>query len=69
MIFCIIADYFRGLVFKRRLDPYTQCQWFLQGLPETILMGMCYRYDIDVEDDDGVDFDDLLEKALVSHWL
>ena len=24
-----------------------------------------YRHDIDLEDDDGVDFDDLLEKALV----
>ncbi len=28
-------------------------------------MEIFYRYDIDLEDDDSLDFDDVLEKALV----
>ncbi len=55
----------RDLVLRKRLDLYTQCQWFLQGLPERILMEIFYQYDIDLEDDDSLDFEDVLEKALV----
>ena len=69
----LFASISKGLVLRRRLDPYTQCQWFLQGLPETILTELFYRYDIDLEDEDDIDFDDLLEKALVlircKKWL
>lgn len=61
----LFASISRGLVLRKRLDLYTQCQWFLQGLPETLLMRTFYRYDIDLEDDNRLDFEDLLEKVLV----
>ena len=55
----------RDLVSRQRLDRYTQCQWFLQGLPERIVMEIFYRYDIDLEDDDDLDFGNILEKTLI----
>lgn len=61
----LFASISRDLVLQKRLDLYTRCQWFLQGLPESVLMEIFYRYDINLEDDDGLDFEDLLEKALV----
>ena len=61
----LFASISRDLVLRRRLDRYTQCQWFLQGLPERVVMEIFYRYDIDLDDDDDLDFGDLLEKALV----
>ena len=61
----LFASISKDLVLRRRLNLYTQCQWFLQGLPETLLTEIFYRYDIDLEDDNGIDFDDLLEKSLV----
>ncbi|MCJ1344896.1 hypothetical protein MMC31_003101 [Peltigera leucophlebia] len=61
----LFASVSRDLVLRRRLDRYTQCQWFLQGLPERVVMEIFYRYDIDLEDDDDLDFEDLLEKALL----
>lgn len=66
MRYCyMFASISRDLVLRKRLDLYTQCQWFLQGLPERIVMEIFYRYDIDLEDDDSLDFEDLLKKALV----
>lgn len=66
MYYCqLFGSISKGLVLRRRLDPFTQCQWFLQGLPKTTLTEMFYRHDIDLEDDDGIDFDDLLKKVLV----
>lgn len=53
------------LVLRRRLDLYTQCQWILQGLPERVVMEIFYRHDIDLEDGNGLDFEDLLKRALV----
>ena len=44
---------------------YTQCQWFLQGLPGTFLAEIFYRHDTNLEDDDGINFKDLLKKALI----
>ena len=65
MQYCyMFASISRDLVLRRRLDPYTQCQWFLQGLPEKVVIEIFCRHDIDLEDDDGLDFEDLLEKAL-----
>ena len=65
MQYCyMFASISRDLVLRKRLGLYTQCQWFLQGLPERIVMEIFYRYDIDLEDDDSLDFGDLLEKAL-----
>lgn len=61
----LFASISRDLVLRRRLDLYTQCQWFLQGLPEKVVMEIFYRHDIDLEDDNGLDFENLLEKALV----
>ncbi|MCJ1342812.1 hypothetical protein MMC31_001001 [Peltigera leucophlebia] len=61
----LFASISRGLVLRKRLDRYTQCQWSLQGLPERVVMEIFYRYDIDLEDDDGLDFGDVLEKTLV----
>ncbi len=55
----------RDLVLRKRLDLYTQCQWFLQELPERVVMEIFYQYDIDLEDNNGLDLVDLLEKALV----
>ena len=52
----LFASISRVLIFSKRLDLYTRCQWFLQGLPETILTEIVYRYDMDLEDDDGIDF-------------
>lgn len=60
----LFASISRDLV-SRRLDLYTQCQWFLQGLPEKAVMEIFYRHDTDLEDDDGLNFEDLLEKVLV----
>lgn len=40
-------------------------QWFLQELPEEVVMEIFYQYDIDQEDDDGLGFRDLVEKSLV----
>ncbi len=66
MQYCyMFASISRDLVLRKRLDLYTQCQWFLQGLPERIVMEIFYQYDIDLEDDDSLDFEDVLEKALV----
>ncbi|MCJ1348040.1 hypothetical protein MMC31_006271 [Peltigera leucophlebia] len=61
----LLASISRDLMLRKRLDLYTQCQWFLQGLPEKVVMDIFYRYNIDLEDDDDLDFEDLLEKALV----
>ncbi len=39
MHYCrLFASISRDLVSRKRLDLYTQCQWFLQGLPERIVM-------------------------------
>ena len=67
MHYCqLFASISRDLVLRKRLDRYTQCQWFLQGLPERTLMEIFYQYDdIDLEDDNDLDFEDLLKKALV----
>ena len=66
MQYCyIFASISRQLISRHRLDRYMQCQWFLQGLPERIVMEIFYRYDIDLEDDDSLNFDDVLEKALI----
>ncbi len=61
----MFASISRHLISRQRLDRYTQCQWFLQGLPKKIVMEIFYWYDIDLEDDNSLDFDDILEKALV----
>ena len=61
----MFASISTDLVLRKRLDLYTQCQWSLQGLSERIVMEIFYRYDIDLEDDDSLDFEDLLKKALV----
>ena len=61
----MFASISKDLVSRKRLDLYTQCQWFLQGLPGGIVMEIFYRYNIDLEDDDDLDFGDLLEKVLV----
>ena len=55
----------RELVLRTRLDLYPQYRWFLQGLPERVVMEIFHRHDIDLEDNDNLDFEDLLEKALV----
>ncbi|MCJ1347938.1 hypothetical protein MMC31_006168, partial [Peltigera leucophlebia] len=55
----LFASISRDLELRRMLDLYTQCQWFLQGLPGKVVMEIFYR------DDNGLDFGDLLEKALV----
>ena len=65
----LFAGIFRGLVLRRRLYLYIHCQWFWQGLSETILIEMFCHHDIDLEDDDGDDFKDLLEKALLFIWF
>ncbi len=66
MHYCqLFASISRDLILRKRLDLYSQCQWFLQGLPERVVMEIFYRHDIDLEDDDSLDFEDLLEKALV----
>ena len=66
MQYCyMFASISRDLVSRQMLDRYTQCQWFLQGLPERIVMEIFHQYDIDLEDDDSLDFGNLLEKALV----
>ena len=65
MHYCqLFASISRDLVLRQRLDWYTQCQWFLQGLPERILMEIFYRYDINL-DEDGLDFENVLENGLV----
>ena len=61
----LFASISRDLVLRRRLDLYTQCQWFLQGLPERVVMEIFHRHDIDLEDDNSLDFEDLLKKTLV----
>ena len=61
----MFASISKDLVSRKRLDLYTQCQWFLQGLPGGIVIEIFYRYKIDLEDDDDLDFGDLLEKVLV----
>ena len=61
----LFASISRDLVLRSRLDLYTQCQWFLQGLPERVVMEIFYWHDIDLEDDNGLNFEYLLEKALV----
>lgn len=66
MHYCqLFASISTNLVLRQRLDRYTQCQWLLQGLPEKIVMEIFYRYDIDLEDDDSLDFENVLEKAIV----
>ncbi len=66
MHYCqLFASIYRDLILRKRLDLYSQCQWFLQGLLERVVMEIFYRHDIDLEDDDSLDFEDLLEKALV----
>lgn len=59
----LFASISRDLVLRKRLDLYRRCQWSLQGLPERVVMEIFYRFEIDLEDDDGLDFGDLLEKA------
>ena len=61
----LFASISRDLVLRRRLDLYTQCQLVLQGLPKRVVMEIFYRCDIDLADDDGLDFEDLLETMLV----
>lgn len=66
MYYCqLFASISRELVSRQKLDQDTQCQWFLQGLPERIVIEIFYRYDIDLEEDIGLDFGHLLEKSLV----
>lgn len=66
MHYCqLFASISRGLVLRQRLDRDTQCRWFLQGLPERLVMEMFYCYDIDLEDDESLEFEYLLEKALL----
>ena len=66
MHYCqLFASISRDLVLRQRLDRYIQCQWFLQGHSERLVMEIFYWYDIDLEDDNRLDFEDLLEKALV----
>ena len=54
----------QNLVAKRKLDSFTQSWWFLQGLPSTIQIEIFYRYELDSDDDQHMDFADLLKKAL-----
>lgn len=61
----MFASISKDLISRQRLDRYTQYQWFLQGLPEIVLTEIFYRYDIDLDDDNGINFDDLQEKTLV----
>lgn len=63
--FRLFASISRELVSREKLDPCTQCQWFLRGLPESVLMSILYRYDIDLEGDNDPDFEVILEKLLV----
>ncbi len=50
----LFASISRDLVLRKRLYLYRQCQWFLQGLPESVVMEIFYTYEIDLEDDDGL---------------
>ena len=50
---------------RYRLDNYTRIRWFLQGLPGFTRMVLCNRLDLDWEDLGKMDFDILLEKALL----
>lgn len=63
--FRLFASISRELVSREKLDPCTQCQCFLRGLPESVLMNILYRYDIDLEDDNDPGFEVILEKVLV----
>lgn len=47
---------------RRRLNLNTQCQWSLQR-PRKSGDEIFYRHDIDLEDDNGLDFGDLIEKV------
>lgn len=66
MRYCrLFASISRDLVLRKKLDLYTQCQWFLPELPTRIVMKIFYWHDINLEDNDSFDFEDLLNKAVV----
>lgn len=66
MYYCwLFISISKNLVLKQRLDWYTQCQWFLQELPEKIMIEIFYWYNINLENNGNLDFDNLLEKSLI----
>lgn len=61
----LFASISKNLVLEQKLDLYSQYQQFLQRLSKKIVMKIFYQYDIDLEDDDSLDFGNLLEKLLI----
>lgn len=61
----MFASIFRDLILRKKLDPYTQYQLFLQELPEKVVIEIFCWHNIDLENDNSFDFEDLLEKTLV----
>ena len=53
-----------SLVSKGKLDSFTQSRWFIQGLASTVQSELFYRYELDPDEDEDMDFKDLLKKAL-----
>ena len=45
----MFASISRDLILRKWLDLYMQYQWFLQGLPEKVVMEIFHRYNIDLE--------------------
>ncbi len=54
-----------NLVLKEKLHIYTRSKWFLQVLPFTLRTAVFYRHDLDLKKDNGINFEDLLKKALI----
>ncbi len=52
-----------SLVSKGKLDLFTQSRWFIRGLPSTVQSELFYRYEFDPDEDEDIDFKDLLKKA------
>ena len=48
----------------QRLDNFTQCSWFVQGLPEKLCSELFMRYDIDLEGDEPLMLDTLVQYTI-----
>ena len=54
----------RQLPGGQRLDNFTQCSWFVQGLPEKLCSELFMRYDIDLEGDEPLMLDTLVQYTI-----
>jgi hypothetical protein len=58
----------KELLSQGKIDKWTQCHWYLKGLPKDIRTQLFLRHSIDLDEDEGHDLDKLIKYAVAERY-